>query len=89
MDGETPPDRSILLVGSIVTRRLADAVLVINGKVKVAAAGGEPSSLCQDAAAWLYDLLDDPPPNLADRLLKAANEVAAEISHGKASKMAG
>lgn len=78
-DPITPADRSIRLVAEIVARRLGDAVSVIRGK-HPRRVGGTARELTADAAAWLCDLLDDPPDDLAARLLLAAHEVAQEIA---------
>ena len=77
-DRITPADRSIRLVAEVVTRRLADAVNVIKG-AHPRKMGGTARELTADAAAWLYDVLDDPPENLSERLLMAAHEVASEL----------
>ena len=78
-DNATPADRSVLLVAEIVVRRLADAVSVIQGK-HPRRVGGTARELTADAAAWLADLMDDPPSNLSERLLLAAHDVAKEIA---------
>ena len=78
-DRITPADRSIRLVSEIVIRRLADAVNVIKG-AHPRKMGGTARELAEDAAAWLTDVLDDPPEDLAARLLLAAHEVAQEIA---------
>ena len=78
-DNVTPADRSLALVAEIVVRRLADAVAVIQGK-HPRRVGGTARELTADAAAWLYDLLSDPPESLSERLLMAAHEVAGEIA---------